>query len=112
MVLDALHHQSVAAGHSFVTAGSGDCITRLHRMGAPASLHNRKRHLFVFPTMQLVECLLHSRSLAILLCGLPNTSALHCTSMDSPYAAYQTPPKSILSIQIFLRSKPKREING
>jgi hypothetical protein len=42
--------------------------------------------------MQLVECLLHNQSLAILLCRLPNTSELHYTSLDSLYAAYQTPP--------------------
>jgi hypothetical protein len=70
----------------------GDPIARLHATGAPPSLHYRKRQLFAFPTMQLVRDLLHNRSLAIFLCRLPNTSELHYTSLDSPYAAYQTPP--------------------
>jgi hypothetical protein len=38
--------------------------------------------------MQLVQGLLHSASMAIFLCGLPNTSELHYASLDS----YQTPP--------------------
>jgi hypothetical protein len=70
----------------------GDPIARLHATGAPPSLHYRKRQLFAFPAMQLVQDLLHSQSLAILVCRLPNTSELHYTSLDSSYAAYQTPP--------------------
>jgi hypothetical protein len=42
--------------------------------------------------MQLVQGLLHSASMAIFLCGLPNTSELHYASLDSLYAGYQTPP--------------------
>jgi hypothetical protein len=71
--------------------GAMSAAVTLSPASSPPSLHYGKRPKFAFPTMHLVQCLLHCLSLAILICGLLNTRELHYTSLDSQYAAYQTP---------------------
>jgi hypothetical protein len=61
---------------------------------AYASLHNWKRREVVFPTMQVLLSLLHSRSLAKTICRLPITGKLHYTSLDRGYAVCQSHPIS------------------